>query len=145
MPNHFHLIVYERRPSGISHFMQRVLNSYTKYFNQKYRERGHLFSGPFRAIAVGDEAELGQLSAHIHLNPRSLPGWKGREREYPWSSFRDILGTNRFGKLLVADPLLKIFGTENKYKVFVDNFAKEKVPPPPLSKHLIEETVTSFV
>src|SRR4030042_3583339 len=34
MPNHFHLLIRQKCDNGISIFMNRVLNSFTKYFNQ---------------------------------------------------------------------------------------------------------------
>ena len=38
MPNHFHLIVKEIEENGIARYMQRILNSYTKYYNTKYKK-----------------------------------------------------------------------------------------------------------
>ena len=46
MPNHFHLIVKEVEESGVAKYMQRILNSYTKYINKKYDKSGHLFQVP---------------------------------------------------------------------------------------------------
>jgi len=43
MPNHFHLTLFEKEEGGISHYMQRIQNAYTKYFNTKYKKSGHLF------------------------------------------------------------------------------------------------------
>ena len=39
VPNHFHLIVHEKKENGISQYMQRILNAYTKYFNAKYKKQ----------------------------------------------------------------------------------------------------------
>lgn len=36
MPNHFHLLLKEIKPGGISEFMQKLLTAYTMYFNTKY-------------------------------------------------------------------------------------------------------------
>ena len=35
MPNHFHLLLKEKVPNGISMFMQKLLTSHSKYYNKK--------------------------------------------------------------------------------------------------------------
>ena len=37
MPNHFHLILREKREGGISDYMQRVLTSTAQFINTKYK------------------------------------------------------------------------------------------------------------
>ena len=79
MPNHFHLIVKEAKEGGMGKYMQRVLDSYTKYFNIRYGVSGHLFEGPYKAVHVGDNEQLLYLSAYIHLNPKELNEWYKKE------------------------------------------------------------------
>jgi len=54
MSNHFHLVVKELVDGGVSKYLQKMLNAYTKYFNTKYKKSGHLFQGPFRAVHIGE-------------------------------------------------------------------------------------------
>src|SRR3989344_7054518 len=63
MPNHYHLILRELKEGGISKFMQRLSNSYTKYFNIKYERTGHLFGGKFQSVHIDKDAYLKHLSA----------------------------------------------------------------------------------
>lgn len=91
MPNHFHLIVGELKEGGISQYMQRIQNAYTKYFNTKYKKSGHLFQGPFRIVRIEDNEQLLHLSAYIHRNPRETKQWRNKESNYPWSSFQDYV------------------------------------------------------
>ena len=42
MPNHFHILVYEKRESGISRFMQKLSTAYSMYFNVKRGRTGGL-------------------------------------------------------------------------------------------------------
>lgn len=119
MPNHFHLLLYQKRTQGISQYMQRVLTAYTKYFNTRYASVGHLFQGPFQAIPVASNEQLLHLSAYIHRNPREINQWRKKEHTFPWSSFQDYVGSNRWGKLLSRDIVLKQFASKRDYFEFV--------------------------
>lgn len=121
MPNHYHLIIYNAKDDGISRYMQRVLNSYTKYFNTKYEQSGHLFQGPYKAVHIADDNQLSYLSAYIHRNPNELKEWKGKEIEYPWSSYQDYVKENRWRELLENSIIIDKFDNGEDYKEFVQN------------------------
>ncbi|MEK7194412.1 MAG: transposase [Patescibacteria group bacterium] len=118
MPNHFHLIVKEGREGGIASYMQRVLNAYTKYINEKHKKSGHLFQGPYKAVHVGDNQQLLHLSAYIHRNPREMEKNKDFEN-YRWSSCQDYIGANRFEGLLVPEIVTGQFSLQSEYQEFV--------------------------
>ncbi len=120
MPNHFHLLVHERQEKGISQYMQRILNSYTKYFNTKYDKSGHLFQGPFRIVHIKNNEQLLHLSAYIHRNAREIKKWKNKEEKYFWSSYQDYIEKNRWGEFLKPSIILDQFATPKEYKNFVD-------------------------
>ncbi len=122
MPNHFHLLVEERADGGISKYMQRVLNGYSKYANVKYPKRhiGHVFQGPFKSVRQKRNEQLLYLSAYLHRNPREQKDWRGKEHEYPWSSFQDFVAVNRWRDLLMPDLILEQFQSGKGYKQFVD-------------------------
>ena len=67
LPNHFHLILKEIIPGGISKFMQKLGTSYTMYFNKKYKRTGVLFQGKFKGKEVED-VHLDYLSAYVNTN-----------------------------------------------------------------------------
>ncbi|MDO8471353.1 MAG: transposase [bacterium] len=119
MPNHFHLIVKELEEGGIATYMQRVLTAYSKYYNTKYEKSGHVFQGPYQAVHVGDNRQLLHLSAYIHRNPREISKWFNKEDQYQWSSYRDYIGENRWGDLLLIDIVLGQFKNKKKYHEFV--------------------------
>ncbi len=119
MSNHFHLIVKEVEENGIARYMQRVLNSYTKYYNTKYHKSGHLFQGPYKAVHVKDNNQLLYLSAYIHRNPRELKEWLNKENIYPWSSYQDCVNKNRFEELLITAIINGQFKNKNEYDEFV--------------------------
>ncbi|KKU93841.1 MAG: hypothetical protein UY24_C0017G0003 [Parcubacteria group bacterium GW2011_GWA1_48_11b] len=140
-PNHFHLVVRELVDDGISKYMQRVLTAYTKYFNIRHEKSGHLFQGPYKSVHIKDDRQLMHTSAYIHKHPCEINGWSGKEDKYPWSSYQDCIGENRFGKLLVTDVITERF-IESKgdfsYKKFVSSS-----PAKEITKELFQQPVQS--
>lgn len=121
MPNHYHLLIRELIEGGLSRYLQRVQVSYTMYWNAKYETSGHVFQGRYNAKHIADNEYLTHLSAYIHRNPRELKAWKGREADYPWSSYQDYVKENRWGGLLAQEIILDQFeGTkQSNYADFV--------------------------
>lgn len=76
MPNHFHLLLEEIREDGISKFMSRLSDSFTKYINTKKNESGRLFQGPYQFKIIKDEKYFQYAKAYIQIfNPFELyPG-----------------------------------------------------------------------
>lgn len=93
MPNHFHLLVKQLSDNGISTFMRKISDSYTRYFNTKYSRVGSLFQGKFKAKLIESDEYLLQLSKYIHRNPLPLPMWE--VRNYPYSSYNYYLSEEK--------------------------------------------------
>jgi len=72
MPNHFHLLIKQIRPS-LNFFMGSIGTRYGMYFNKKYKRDGSLFQDVYKAVAVETDEQLLHLSRYIHLNPGSRP------------------------------------------------------------------------
>ncbi len=94
MDNHYHIAL--RTPAGnLVDGMRWFQNTYTRRFNTRHRQWGHLYGGRYKSILVDGDARPGgtdYLSAlvdYIHLNPvRRLvsPGEDLGLISYPWSS-----------------------------------------------------------
>lgn len=122
MPNHFHLILREVKERGISKYMQRLQNAYTKYINIKYDRSGHLFQGAYKAVLVESNEQLLHLSSYIHRNPREIIEYKDKELKYFWSSYQDCAVSNRWGKFLTTLILTDQFSSKkgDTYENFVE-------------------------
>ncbi len=123
MPNHFHLIVKQRRENGIRLFMQKLSGGYTNYFNLKYKRTGALFQGRFKAILVDKDDYLQHLINYIHSNPLKLmePNWKEEGiknmskskrflNKYRWSSYLDYKEEKNFPSVIRKDFILQLYG-----------------------------------
>ncbi|MBI4136138.1 MAG: transposase [Candidatus Vogelbacteria bacterium] len=119
MPNHFHLLIYQKNEAGVAKYLQRVLDGYTKYFNTKYKRNGHLFQGPYRAVHIVDNDQLLYTSAYLHRNPAEIKKWRDRENQYPWSSYRDYIDTNQWGVLLDQKIMKEQFADGQDYDRWV--------------------------
>ena len=64
IPNHFHLIVHEKKENGISQYMQRILNAYTKYFNAKYKKQD-IFSKDLSRLSTQKATNNSFIFLHI--------------------------------------------------------------------------------
>ncbi|MCX6752539.1 MAG: transposase [Candidatus Nomurabacteria bacterium] len=119
MPNHFHLILYERTENGISKFMGKLLTAYSMYFNTKYERSGPLLTRPFRSEHISSESQYMYIFSYIHLNPLSIidktwkeDGVKNKNmakdflENYQFSSFQDFLEKDRPEKIILDFSLI---------------------------------------
>ena len=129
MNNHYHLVLSEKKEGGISRYMMRLGDSYTKYFNIINERKGHLFESKFQSIHIDENNYLKHLSAYIHLNPHELKSWSGREHEYPWSSFRNYCGDVRLGDFINPSIVMDQFKSTDEYAQFVKEIPRKDTLP----------------
>lgn len=119
MPDHFDILIKNLEDGILSVYMHRILTAYSKYFNAKYNKNGHVFDGPFKATHAKNNAQLLDLSACMHKGPQEIRGWEGSYDKYPYSSYQDYIGLNRWGNFLSTETILKHFKDQAKYRDFV--------------------------
>ncbi len=93
-----------------------VNQSYTMYFNRRYKTVGHLFQGWYKAILCDREAYLLGLLKYIHENPVRARITKTVDA-YPWSSHAAYAGKNNPLGLVTTDRVLRMF-SENKSRAW---------------------------
>jgi putative transposase len=104
MPNHFHLLLYEVVDGGITEFIKRLGNGYTKYFNIKNKRSGYLFQNTARMVLLENNAQFQYIPFYIDQNIIDIkfPNWKENGlknteevidflKNYKWSSFTDYI------------------------------------------------------
>lgn len=119
MPNHFHMLLRQKKDNGISRFMQKLGTGYSMYFNKKYERVGSLFQGKFKSAHINEEIYFIHLPHYIHTNPLGL-NYGGRTSieflsNYRWSSFPDYIGRQNFPYVTDRRDLLDLFGGEEGY------------------------------
>ena len=91
MPTHIHFILKQLQEKGISRFMSFIQNSYTRYFNTRYKRKGPLWEGRFKSVLVKDDAQFTHLTRYLHLNPTSS-GLVENPEDWKYSSYKEYLG-----------------------------------------------------
>ena len=142
MPNHFHLLIKQITKRVIADFMKALLNSYVRYFNEKYERVGPLFQGSYKGVLVDNEIYLLHLTRYIHLNPLELNSkevppvdrWNLKEilEKYPYSSYGDYLG-KRHTSWVHPEEILAFFKTAQRtslkdflsYQSFVEDYKED--------------------
>ena len=94
MDNHYHIHL-DTCGFDISKFMQAVNLAYVRYVNIKYKRRGPLFADRFNSKIITDDRYNLTVSAYIHNNVKDLPGYEGKEFQYPYSSMGIYLGIRK--------------------------------------------------
>lgn len=119
MPNHFHFTLRQEKENGIRKFIQRLTNSFAHYFNLKYKNRGPLFEGNFKAVRIETDEQLIHLSRYIHLNPVTAYLVENPE-DYPYSSYQAYL-EKEDSEIVDPSPILEQFPSPEKYQNFVQS------------------------
>lgn len=119
MPNHFHFLLKQLKPNGISSFVSNFQNSFAKHFNIKKGRKGSLFLHPFKGVRIEADEQFVHVSRYIHLNHITsyLVGIEKLMYE-PCSSFGTYVGGLRYDFIETRDTT-QYFKKPEKYKQFV--------------------------
>jgi putative transposase len=131
--NHYHLLLKQVQPNGISRFLHAVAMGYTKYFNLKHDRTGRLFESSYQIRPVDHEEHLDLMIRYINLNV--LDGtrfpWRIKHRPsltesdwkeafkaldgYPWSSHHAHMGNPQLLPVVDEEAVRKIFPSRENY------------------------------
>jgi len=131
MPNHVHLLLYQKGEESIDRFVHRLHTAFTMYFNKKYERVGAVFQGRFKAKLIETDEYLLHVSRYIHINPIELLHAQGRAlstqlENYPWSSYGEYTAA-RSDRLSDPTTILNYFSTmpapgKTTYKSFMEEY-----------------------
>jgi REP element-mobilizing transposase RayT len=110
MDNHYHLLIETRR-APLSRGMREVIGTYTQRFNRRHRRVGHVLQGRYKVVLVDKDSYLLELSRCIVLNPVRA-SLCASAADWPWSSYRAVLGQNEPLPPLAIEEILALFGTQ---------------------------------
>lgn len=108
MKNHVHMLL-ETTSTPLSKVMQGIDQSYTQYFNAKYRQVGHILQGRYKAILCDKDSYFLELVRYIHLNPDRAGIINSLQ--YPWSGHQEYMGKTK-NALVDTGFLLEYFSPD---------------------------------
>lgn len=114
MPNHVHILVYQRDIKALTDLMRSLMTSYSMYFNKKYRRVGPVFQSNYKANRITQDSYLEHISRYIHLNPRD---WE----DYPYSSLRYYLRSAK-AEWIRPDIIVQLFPSSEQYMEFIRDY-----------------------
>ncbi len=115
MPTHIHLVLKQVADGGITKFMGKISNSYTRYFNIKHHRKGPLWEDHFRNVLVSRDEQMLHLTRYIHLNASSA-GLVENPSDWPYSSLKEYTDQDDYGFCDFKDVIDIV---PAKYKKFV--------------------------
>jgi len=147
LSNHYHLIGLEKRKGGISKFMQKSGISISKYYNEKYTERGSLFQGAYKARRIDKDDYLHWVIPYVmakntfEMHPKGY-AWAVKNFDvawrwainYPYSSLGCYAGGINY-QFINTKPLQKLLGRPSQFK----NICKDMI----IGRENIQEVVNS--
>lgn len=117
MPTHIHLILKQVSENGISNFMSKILNCYTRYFNIHHKRTGPLWEGRFKNVLILTNEQLLHLTRYAHLNPTSAGLVKNPE-DWQFSSYHEYIKNDLTNLSICTFDSLFDFN-EKQYEKFV--------------------------
>ncbi len=136
MPNHFHLLLYQKKENGIAKFMQKLGTGYTGYFNRKNDRSGSLFEATYKTIHVAHDGQFQHMPRYIHCNALDLStiswrdggvvDWSIAQKAldvFPWSSHSVYMEVDQ--ELPVVDEweVRNMFPDRLSYSSFLEEWA----------------------
>ncbi len=120
MTNHYHVVV-ETVEGNLAKGMRQLNGVYTQFINRTHQRVGHVFQGRYKAILVEKDTYLLELARYVVLNPVRA-GMVAQAADWPWSSYRIMIGREPAPPWLAVDGLLRAFGpTRSKARMkFID-------------------------
>jgi hypothetical protein len=110
MTNHYHLLL-ETPDANLSKGMRQLNGVYTQHINRTHGRVGRLFQGRYQGILVEKDGYLLELARYVVLNPVRA-GMVARPEDWPWSSYRAMVGDSEPPTFLATDGLLRAFGED---------------------------------
>lgn len=111
LPEHFHLVLHQKKQGSLERFIRSLCTRYSIYFNKKYQRSGTLFQGPYRSVHIKDELDLLYLTRYLHLHSAG-----------DYSSYPEYLGINKTLPVNSEIVLSNLKNGLNDYRVFVEKY-----------------------
>lgn len=116
MPDHYHLLIKIMVDKYFSKYISDVENSFSRYFNLKFKRKGPLWQTSFKSVKIKSDEQLLHVSRYIHLNPTTSYLIEKPE-DWKFSSYKRFIIDPNTLNILKEISIKK----PEKYKKFVED------------------------
>lgn len=120
MPNHFHLVIHQRRPFGMAHLMRPAITGYVMYYNRRHGRSGRLFESVYKASPIDDHRYAKAAIAYVHSNHPEDPGFELCSHDFYTGHERPDWIDTKAG--------LAVFGGPRAYERFLAGYRRTRPP-----------------
>ena len=113
MPDHYHLLVKILKENCLSKYINDVENSYSRFFNLKFKRKGPLWQSSFKSVQIKSNEQLLHVSRYIHLNPTTA-NLVDKPEDWIFSSYKYYLNSFILNNYLIEISI----NDTNSYKKF---------------------------
>src|SRR3989338_10054650 len=106
MPDHYHLLIKILIDRKFSKYISDVENSFSRYFNIRFKRKGPLWQSRFKAVRIKTNEQLLHVSRYIHLNPTTANLVKKPE-DWIYSSYKKIISDPKYLREILTEISIK--------------------------------------
>jgi putative transposase len=117
MPDHYHLLIKTNQENTFPKYIADVENSFTRFFNIKFKRKGPLWQSAFKAVRIKNNEQLLHVSRYIHLNP-TTNALVDDPKDWRYSSYNEYINNERILKNYANEISIN---TPVTYKKFVED------------------------
>ncbi len=134
MPNHYHFLIRQEGDQPAGMLSQRVFNSYSKAYNERYQHSGTLFEGSYHVKEVAQDGHMLHLCRYIHANPVK-DGLVVEPGDWPYSNYLEWI-EQREGTLVDHAFVRAHFNPPQRYTEFVMDYLRTRKLPQEVAAYL---------
>ena len=124
MPNHFHFLLQQNAPEGVSTLFEKAHKRYARYYNTKHGFKGKIFRTQLNHRETIEEKYILNACAYIHANPLQA-NLTNFPEDWEYSNFREYL-LIRNGTMWSEQFLRDYIGNPIDYRLKVIEMANKK-------------------
>ncbi len=137
MPNHYHFLLQQNTNGSISNFLKSTFTSYSLAVNKEQKRSGTLFESIPQSILIDKIEYLQYLFWYIHYNPVKS-GLVVKSEDWLFSNYLECIGRRNLYPFDL-DFVVELFGSQDNYKKFMENFVENTEYNLDYEKYIIEK------
>lgn len=133
MPDHYHLVIKILGGKSLSKYISDVENSFTRYFNLKFKRKGPLWESRFKFVLIENNKQLLHVVRYVHLNP-TTSNFVDKPENWPFSSYKEYLKNKTYLQTINEISIKDI----DEFKKFTQNNVEYQKTLKKIKKKLLE-------